>query len=116
MKENLKALINIKKQAWTGWNKEQKEPEEINLEVEKGMRIDYVEDLETSALVEDILEDRIILSSNGLILQKNGSGIDLLQDSNNLKTIINLGEIVILSTDTMDAGNTFTFHLLEINQ
>jgi hypothetical protein len=110
----MKAILNIKKQPWTGWVREQPDPVETKVEAEKGTKLDYVSGTGASANIEDVLKDHIILVTSGLALRKEGTGINLGGDFKNLQTEIKLGESVKFTTQSMDGGDTYTFTLSEI--
>ena len=110
----MKAILNIKKQPWTGWVREQPNSEESRIETEKGTKLDYVNGAGASATVEDVLEDHLILVTNGLAPTKDGGGISLRGDFRNFQTKIRLGESAKFTTQSMDGGDTYTFSLLEI--
>ncbi len=110
----MKAILTIKKQPWTGWAIKQPNSEESKLEVEKGIKLDYVQGAGASANVEDILEDHILLVTSGLAPKKEGAGINLRGDFRNFQTKIKLGESAKFTTQSMDGGDTYTFSLLKI--
>jgi hypothetical protein len=111
----LKAILKVVKQGWTGWSPEQPKAEETTAEVEKGSVLDSVKGISNpSAVIKDINNDTILLSTTGLAPRKEGSGINLKGNFSGLETVLKKGESTKFTTQTMDAGVNFTISLVEI--
>lgn len=107
--------MEIIKKGWSGEPVAQPKPELINVEVDNGTKITAVDGIgNPTALVQQINENSIVLITSKLAPREEGSGINLTKDYSNLETVIKTGESCKFSTQTTDAGDSYTFTLREV--
>ncbi len=113
----MKAVIDIKKQNWTGWAEEQPEAEFFSVELEKGDLIEPIKWLESSKInvqIEEINDEKVVISALGVVLRNENGGINLLGGRQNQKIELEKNVPVKLSTPSTDMGVNFSLTLKEI--
>jgi hypothetical protein len=107
----LKAVINIVKSGFSG----KEVPEREKVELEKGDMIDMLSGFgNPTAKVKDIRDNYIVLLTSRLAPREKGKGVNLKEDFSGLETEIKKGESRSFSTQTLDAGSSFVFTLVDI--
>jgi hypothetical protein len=112
----VKAVLKIVKQDWTGWVTQQPKPEEIIIEAAEGdSLLEVIKGIgNPSASIKEIQDDSVVLITSHLASGESGAGIDLTKDYSHLESVLEIGESVEFSTQTMDAGISYTISLTSI--